>query len=130
MNGEEIEIGTGWVINLKGGDTMNMRKALEHTRVRFNSMTERQLWNRMGKMSNLTKLEAFAYIADEQGYPDIAVAARARLSRMRNGGKIGQRSSSTLTAEDIAFIARTPKAKSTVLETAKKEKLLRRMDAI
>jgi len=111
MNGEEIEIGTGWVINLKGGDTMNMRKALEHTRMRFNSMTERQLWNRMGATTTKNKIIAFAQIAEERNMFAIAAAANARL-------------------KELYGIDHTPKAKSTVLETAKKEKLLRRMDAI
>lgn len=72
-----------------GGNEMNINQALDHTRMRFNTMTERQLWNRMGKMSVLVKLEAFAIVADERGFPDLAVAARARLTRMTSGGKIG-----------------------------------------
>ena len=89
LGGTEIGFTGSWSISTEGGDGVNMRKAIEHTRMRFDKMTERQLWNRMGKMSVLVKLAAFAVVAEERGYPDMAVAARARLARMDGGGKIG-----------------------------------------
>jgi len=124
LSGTEIGFTGSFSISTEGGDEMNMRKAIEHTRMRFDKMTERQLWNRMGKMSVLTKLEAFAVVAEERGYPDLAVAASARLARMSSGGVIGQPTRASAAGTRL----RNTLTNKTVLKTTKKGKLLRRMD--
>ena len=65
---------------------VDMRKALEHTRMRFDTMTERKLWNRMGATTDMNKLIAFAQVADERGMSAIAAAARARFEELYHRG--------------------------------------------
>ena len=104
--------GTIWVEMItEGGDDVNMRKAIEHTRMRFDKMTERQLWNRMGATTTRNKIEAFAIVAEEKGMLSTAAAARARLEELY--GVISHGST---------------KAQKTVLKKSNGGKLLRRMD--
>jgi len=95
-NGNEVNFGGFNAMSLNGIselrpdeeviDNMNMRKALEHTRMRFDTMTERKLWNRMGATTDMNKLIAFAQVADERGMSAIAAAARARFEELYHRG--------------------------------------------
>jgi len=111
LGGTEIGFTGSWSISTEGGDGVNMRKAIEHTRMRFDKMTERQLWNRMGATTTRNKIEAFAIVAEEKGMLSIAAAARARLEELY--GVISHGST---------------KAQKTVLKKSNGGKLLRRMD--
>jgi len=102
-----------------GGDEMSYSEALRHARMRCNTMSERQLWTRMGKMTIPLKLRAFAEVADEKGFPDIAAAARARFTRFSGGGVIDQ---------PVRGHVGTRPARKSSLQTDNKGRALRRMD--
>ncbi len=59
-----------------GGD---MPQGTAHERMRFNTMTERQLWTRLGKITTHEKFQNFAIMARESGYEALAIAAEAKL---------------------------------------------------
>ena len=86
-----------------------MAQGIAHEKMRFQQMTERQLWTRLGKISTPEKLERFASMAEEYGYPDLSIAAKGRLSR--------------LTGTEM-HIAQKPKQ----AEAASDGRLLRRLD--
>ena len=88
---------------------VNMRKALEHTRMRFDTMTERKLWNRMGATTDKNKLIAFSQVANERGMHAISSAATARL-------------------KELYGIDDNHKAAKDILSDAKGERLLRKID--
>lgn len=82
---KEVDLARGKIRDFfKGGDDMGFVpprvtvKLLRHTRMRFDTLTIRQLWTRMGKITNPEKLIAFAQIASERGRMDLSIAARAR----------------------------------------------------
>jgi len=96
-NGNEANFGGFNAMSLNGISELrpdeevinvNMRKALEHTRMRFDTMTERKLWNRMGATTDRNKLIAFAQVAGERGMSAIAAAARARFEELYHKGII------------------------------------------
>lgn len=89
-------------------------KVITHTEMRFNTMTEIQLWTRMGKITNEEKLLAFAYVADERGIDDLSMAALARYVR--------------LTGDNSVMEAKLGKAKKEPKKDEKTDRLLRRMD--
>jgi len=97
-------------VDSNGGDQMRWRKMLDHTRMRFNSMTERQLWNRMGATTTRDKLEAFAFVAEERNMVGLAAAARGKLEEL-HGVKMA-----------------INKTKSDSLRKSEDGRLLRRMD--
>lgn len=53
-----------------------------YERMRFNSMTQKQLWTRLGKMTNPDKLRYFAVVAKDKGYYDLAGASYCRLHHL------------------------------------------------
>lgn len=89
-------------------------KSIQHTNMRFNSMTEKQLWTRMGKITNEEKLLAFAYVADQRGVDDLSMAALARFVR--------------LTGDNSVMEAKFGRAKKEPKKDEKTDRLLRRMD--
>lgn len=60
-----------------GGDDMPQGTA--HERMRFEQMTERQLWTRLGKITTHEKFVNFAAMAREYGHEALAIAAEAKL---------------------------------------------------
>lgn len=105
----------------KGGDNViaqPTRRIMDHTRMRFDSMTIRQLWTRMGKMSKVDKLFAFAIVAEERGWMDLSIAAKARMASITGDSSI----LSGIVANLSGIVAK-PKPK-----LKKGERLLRRMD--
>ena len=59
-----------------------MAKGLDHERYRFETMTERMLWTRLGKCFNHQKLKDYSTMAEEFNYLDLAIAAQAKLARL------------------------------------------------
>ena len=59
-----------------------MARGIEHERMRFRTMTERQLWTRLGKVFDHQKLKDYSKIAEEFNYLDLAIAAQAKLARL------------------------------------------------
>ena len=77
-----------------------MKKGIEHDRMRFRTMTQNQLYTRLGRIKDQDKLDRFVKLADEYGYRALKDAA---VLKMR--GKL------PFTAEDL------PKVKYTQPET-------------
>lgn len=49
---------------------------MDHTRMRFETMTERELWTRLGRVTNEHKLRCFEALAREYSYMALSRAAR------------------------------------------------------
>lgn len=45
-----------------------MPNNIEHERMRWGSLTERQLWTRLGRITDMRKLRNFVVLAMERGY--------------------------------------------------------------
>lgn len=89
-------------------------KVMSHTSMRFNTMTERQLWTRMGKITNEEKLLAFAAVAEIRNKPDLSMAAIARYVR--------------LTGDNSVMNNPFKQAKSEPKKNEKTDRLLRKLD--
>ncbi len=61
----------------EGGDVMP--QGTTHERMRFQQMSERQLWTRLGKITTHEKFINFAAMARDFGYEALAIAAEAKL---------------------------------------------------
>lgn len=107
---DKIKQGDTVYVLPNGGDTMGWRNMLAHTNMRFNSMTDRKLWNRMGATTTKDKLQAFAFVAEERGKIGLAAAARGKLEELHG----------------IRMVQSKERAK--VLNMPEGERLLRRMD--
>ena len=81
-HGERVTEVRDWEITMKGGSMAG----LSHERMRFNTMTERRLWTRLGKISKHDKLLDFAIVAKENGQDDLAIAAGARYKMLTGEG--------------------------------------------
>lgn len=108
---------------IEGDNNMRISHTmLEHTRMRFNTMSNIQLWTRMGKTTNPEKLEAFAAVAEERGHMDLAIAARARLASIT-----GKLSINTNSEKEFSNISSKLKQKK-IQSRCPQERLLRKID--
>jgi hypothetical protein len=94
----------------------NMPATLEHERMRFNTMTERQLWTRLGKITTPAKVRLFIRLAEERGYIDLAMAGQGRLARLENRAPASlnpaiNRKSTRVTSDILTVTAKDKKAK-------------------
>jgi len=87
---------------------------MEHERMRIRTMTDRQLWTRLGKMFIHRKLSDFAEAAIEAGKPALSVAAVAKLAELHG--------------QNPAEMGRTASLQRKLADSGH-ERLLRRMDA-
>lgn len=76
LEGSDAKIKIGSTEIEIGGD---MPQGSAHERMRFGTMTERQLWTRLGKITTHAKYLNFAAMAREFGHEALAIAAEARL---------------------------------------------------
>jgi len=60
-----------------------MPNTLEHERYRFQTMTERQLRTRLGRITDRRKLQNFVIVAREYGHHGLANEAERKLSPVR-----------------------------------------------
>jgi len=106
--------GTSKIID--GRRETDMARGIEHERYRFNSMTERMLWTRLGKIFDYQKLRDYSAMAQEFDYLDLAIAAQAKLARL------------TGSLEDMGFVV-TLSNKSFEQKRSSGDRKLRMMDA-
>ena len=67
---------------IDGRMEVDMARGIEHERMRFRTMTERQLWTRLGKVFDHQKLRDYSKMAEEFNYLDLAIASQAKLARL------------------------------------------------
>jgi len=67
---------------IDGEMEVDMARGLSHEKYRFSTMTERQLWTRLGKVFDHQKLRDYSKMAEEFNYLDLAIASQAKLARL------------------------------------------------
>lgn len=85
MNDHNIGFSEKWSIETPsyGGDDLRVKNStLQHTRMRFDTMTKIQLFTRMGKVTIPEKILAFAIVAEERGEMALSIAAKARYAEI------------------------------------------------
>jgi hypothetical protein len=55
---------------------------MEHERMRFKTMTQRQLYTRLGRIVHVDKLQKFILVAKEFGYASLAKTAQRKFEEM------------------------------------------------
>jgi hypothetical protein len=60
-----------------------MKKGIEHDRMRFRTMTQNQLYTRLGRIKDQDKLERFVVLADEYGYRALKDAAVLKMEKLK-----------------------------------------------
>lgn len=120
-----------WLVPLSFiGDTMPF---MEHTRMRFDTMTERKLWNRLGATSNPDKLRCFVRVAREYGHNALATAAQAKYDELygvaslrprravRRYGSVTESPTPSNSSHAGPLISRRPKARTKKAITPEKK---------
>jgi len=59
-----------------------MEDPMEHERMRFKSMTIKQLITRLGRIKDPSKLQRFIIVADEHAYVELKIVAQNRLRQL------------------------------------------------